>query len=627
MATTAGGGAVPGGGGEEDYEAAERAFEEEMKQIDELMQWEKCIVEVPECFRQGYLDTMLEYSTMRKISVYKLLALLEWNSKSAEDLLALLQIVPMERLDYFMAVLNKYNGEGKLAFSFRFFCVFEKHVVLEILYELPEDQLDRAINMGRFLEPVPLNLFVDFINQLGVKEVLQLITECDEPMVKHCRLCRSRRVFNLENRLIHDQVPKGMIRVTGALAIYEKTEMWSRSDEMNFTFDHAKGLIFWNKVPVDMMRICDKCLSDALRAATTDCTDVSIHHLLADERKPMLAELRRREQLVGELVVNMAKERVRRRAKEFAMQSLETQRRGLRLEREAEEARVLAMVKEAKRVRDEEEYRTTMKASMAVDQKWVNETLVSENKVLGKKVHLAAMNYHIGFTQENPAANTREHPYSWTHAHFGPDGTPLSPEGALQRYGTYEITPDDRFDLLHDWKNKMVLGHERYEKRMADFEAKKREAELQEFANQKEYVDKRIKRLKRKEENVARILELEEQARVDKRKADKHARFMLRMAKIEANERFLMEIEDDHSLKRRFYEVRPAALLRLVVLLVESVMPYFSLLTHPLTHTHPPLPPHSSSAGAKTRSAKPCGSKRWSNARSTSTGALTPRRP
>jgi uncharacterized protein YwgA len=317
----------------------------------------------------------------------------------------------------------------------------------------------------------------------------------------------------------------------------------------------AQGQIFWNKNLVDMMRICDKCLSDALRAASTDCTDVSIHHLVTDERKPMLAELRRREQLIGQLFFNMAKERVRRRVKEFAVKSLETQRSGERLEREKEERRVLTMMKEAKRVEDEKIYHSTMKKSMAVDAKWVNETLVAENKVLGKKVHLAAMNYHMGFSRENPAPLTREHPHSWKHAHFAPDGTPLSPEGALQRYGTYEIKTDERFDLLQDWKSKMVMGQARYEQRLADRAAKQREAELKDIADHKEYVDKRIKRLKRKEENVARILELEEQARIDKRKADKQARMLLRVAKMEANERFLMEIEDDHSLKRRFYEV------------------------------------------------------------------------
>jgi hypothetical protein len=85
----------------------------------------------------------------------------------------------------------------------------------------------------------------------------------------------------------------------------------------------------------------------------------------------------------------------------------------------------------------------------------------------------------------------------------------------------------------------MLVNHAQHERRVEELAARRREAELKELADQKEYVDKRIKRLKRKEENTARILEIEEQARIDKRAADKQARMLLRVAKMEANERFL----------------------------------------------------------------------------------------
>jgi hypothetical protein len=535
--------------------AEEERFEREIQEILDLEVWETRAALIPDKLKQPLSALLLPYSTMQRIAIYKFLALFEWSEKDCQAMHDLLILTPADKVDWLTDKLNLYREQGHLNFTFKFFCMFEEKVLREIYYVLPADLLDRAINMGRFLEPTDLDIFAYFINELGVKETLFTISECDEPFVKHCRLCRSRRVFNLENRLLQDQVPRGMIRVTGALAIYDKSEVWSRADEMLFKFDHAKGAVFFNGAAVDMMRICSKCLDDVLRAATTDCTDVAIHHLLAEERKPMLAELRRREQLVGDLVVNMAHERVRRRVRDFGIKSLETQRRGLRLEREAEEARVVARLKEAKRLADEEQYRVTMAGAMAVDQKWVDETLRAENKVLGKKVHLASMNYHPGFTAETPASTRREHPHSWKPAHFELDGTPVSAEGALARYRTaYKIKPDERLEELQDWKAQMLVNHEQHERRVAELAARRREADLKELADQREYVDKRIKRLKRKEENTARILEIEEQARIDKRAADKQARMLLRVAKMEANERFLMEIDDDLSLKRRFYE-------------------------------------------------------------------------
>jgi hypothetical protein len=60
--------------------------------------------------------------------------------------------------------------------------------------------------------------------------------------------------------------------------------------------------------------------------------------------------------------------------------------------------------------------------------------------------------------------------------------------------------------------------------------------------------------LKRQEEKLARTLDLEEQARIDKRAADRAARAAIRYAKMEANERYMMELEDARSNSHRFYE-------------------------------------------------------------------------
>ena len=62
--------------------------------------------------------------------------------------------------------------------------------------------------------------------------------------------------------------------------------------------------------------------------------------------------------------------------------------------------------------------------------------------------------------------------------------------------------------------------------------------------------------LKHKHTNtqLRRTLDLEEQARIDKRKADKNARAAIRYAKLEAQERFNMEMEDYWSNKYRFQE-------------------------------------------------------------------------
>ena len=69
------------------------------------------------------------------------------------------------------------------------------------------------------------------MHELSIKEVLDAYDVCDDQMIKACRLCRTRRIYALELRTIHNQIPPKMIRVTGALPIYDKAEMWAAADE------------------------------------------------------------------------------------------------------------------------------------------------------------------------------------------------------------------------------------------------------------------------------------------------------------------------------------------------------------------------------------------------------------
>ena len=58
--------------------------------------------------------------------------------------------------------------------------------------------------------------------------------------------------------------------VPGALPLYDKAKIWTADDDQGFSFDIDHGIVFWKHQRVDMMRICDKCLSDVHRAAVSD---------------------------------------------------------------------------------------------------------------------------------------------------------------------------------------------------------------------------------------------------------------------------------------------------------------------------------------------------------------------
>ncbi len=117
----------------------------------------------------------------------------------------------------------------------------------------------------------------------------------------------------------------------------------------------------------------------------------------------------------------------------------------------------------------------TMNRAGAVDRKWRDELAESEKKELSSHVHTANLNYMLDYTRENPAPKTREHPLSWGHAHYLPDGTPVSPVGALERFGTYTIEPNEQKKQLHEWKQRAMESNEAFEERIQSFKEKQRQ--------------------------------------------------------------------------------------------------------------------------------------------------------
>lgn len=109
------------------------------------------------------------------------------------------------------------------------------------------------------------------------------------------------------------------------------------------------------------------------------------------------------------------------------------------------------------------------------------------------------------------------------------------------------------FETLNKWKTELLLAQQEYEFDLAEIARKKREAELKQYEERILYIASRTERLKRKQELMRRTLILEEEARIDRRAAEKAARRALRIAGYEKAERELMEIEDDRSYKLRFY--------------------------------------------------------------------------
>ena len=60
--------------------------------------------------------------------------------------------------------------------------------------------------------------------------------------------------------MIHEQFPEGTIRVPGCVPVLNRADIYTADDDKFFSFDVSRGLVFFKRELVDLVRICSTCM-------------------------------------------------------------------------------------------------------------------------------------------------------------------------------------------------------------------------------------------------------------------------------------------------------------------------------------------------------------------------------
>lgn len=549
-------------------------WERQQKELQENDRWEKSVDMIPTSLQDQFKAFFAPYGVILKVSVLKLLSKLDWKQIECEKIYNMLIIAPSENIKEFVELLTHFSGSKQvLNAAAELFSHLNKEEIQELLIRMPRQDVLYLMDICRFLSIELIEDLAELIHHFTTTEVLKRIHYINEPMAKFCRVCRLRRSKDLEVRLMNNQIPAlplyGLLPMTGTLSLYHKERMWdavdergmkvpkprmwAADDEKGFTVDAERGVVMFNRSVVDLTRICEKCLIDAHQAVTSDTRFIDLYNIPAANRKELLKSLRDKELKIAELVGKVTEERMNRKARHFSLQALALHRHGTTQEREEAEYNERLRQRTLLREKELADKEKMIAKAMAFDPKILSQDRRELTYSLGVQVHRSQLKYHIGFDKNNPVPTEREHPHSWRLKQNDFDGTPLTVDAASKRFGTANPEPHVQFETLKNWKVEAQAAHAEYLKDCAVIEKKQRDAEFVEFQQHVLYVDRREKRMARKEELLKRQLEIEEQARLDRRAADRDARKAMRIAGYEAAERALMASEDEFSLKLRFY--------------------------------------------------------------------------
>jgi len=231
-----------------------------------------------------------------------------------------------------------------------------------------------------------------------------------------------------------------------------KAEIWQEQDEQGFTFDIDAGVVFWHKHQVDMMAICDTCLTSVHQAACSDTRFIEFYHIPATSRLDHIQSIKDRELARAKLVGRLSVERTRRRAREFAIKVLTIQRHGMQQEKQKELEYQQLQVEERKERERNRALVELMKAAEIKDKKWKLNQIRENSILLHQIVGKAGTIGHYKYDRAHPVSREREHVYSWKLAPFDEDGLPVDSSASAEYFGRDNLKTSENLSQLQEWK-------------------------------------------------------------------------------------------------------------------------------------------------------------------------------
>jgi hypothetical protein len=538
----------------------EEEWDLQMKKLEEVDRWTKLAEEnVPPSLSDSLLGLIKKFPGLQRIPSFQLMGFYNWSEEILSPLTNVLYKIPhdkvLQTIDFLLSLV-----ESDLHFlGLRIFDKLRSEYVIEWSTILALNEGHYLMQVARHLPEVELDLMIYNIHELNIRELINMTQYIIEhPESRKCDLCRQKRIYALEFRMRTEQIPSNHLPTVGITTYLSRNEqVYSADDEKQFSFDTNIGQIFWNKsFPVNLIEICDKCLLDAHHAISNQGKYTSIYHIDGATRKDLIVEQRVLENALATIVIQVSKERKYRRLKEFAIQAIELQRKGLKKEANDRENIRIQLEREEESKRKVQERKELNEQILSVDDKWLESDQRTNLESLEKRKAYTMLKYHLGFDAlEAPAPVLRKR-RTWRLQDFDEAGLPLTKEGANKMFGLSRDFDHDDAPAIDFWKIIAMDSLERLKEKEAERKRQLRDQELKEYDTLKNYVRERIITMERYHSQQRHISEEFEKNRLYERQLARQERQQEKFQLYLQYEQQCMGFEDYRSYRLRelYYE-------------------------------------------------------------------------
>lgn len=168
-------------------------------------QWELCIDNIPIEIRLEYAPFVSGLSFIIRVKLYQILDSLNYTKEYCLIILDVMKYVGINNCDNFIKYGIKLNVTRRPLFFY--LCRSLKNPQLtEFLTLISFEIIYKIMEISFYITENDVNTMINLIHDLTVNEFYNLINLSNESFAKHCRLCRSKRNYQLEYRLLHEQI-------------------------------------------------------------------------------------------------------------------------------------------------------------------------------------------------------------------------------------------------------------------------------------------------------------------------------------------------------------------------------------------------------------------------------------
>lgn len=256
----------------QDFKSQEELdWEQQLRDVEETEKWDKSVDLIPQDLQNDFRSIFQTLPSKNKIQVLKMLGSMSWMGIYCSNVRKILHNTPADLRSSMVEIIFSYLSPKQLLdHVITLFSQLEALLCVELIVNLSRDDVKNLTDVTQFFDHDDLFTFVLLVHQLSIRDMLEMFKNCKDPMSKHCKLCKSRRLRKLETRLLNGQVPPGVVPIAAMVPLYDTAEVWTCDDEQLFKFDLERFKIFWNRELVDLVKICDKCVFDVNRAASSE---------------------------------------------------------------------------------------------------------------------------------------------------------------------------------------------------------------------------------------------------------------------------------------------------------------------------------------------------------------------